>query len=53
MMWVLAPGGLEDFFEGIGRPRAAGEPVPKPFARPENVAEIEANTVFASLDKPD
>ena len=53
MMWVLAPGGLEDFFEGIGWPRAAGEPAPKPFARPENVAEIEANTVFASLDKPD
>ena len=51
MMWLLAPGGLEDFFEGIGRPRAAGESAPEPFPRPDNVSEIEANTVFASLDK--
>ena len=51
MMWLLSPGGLEDFFEGIGRPRAAGEPAPEPFPRPDNVSEIEANTVFASLDK--
>lgn len=51
MMWVLAPGGLEDFFEAIGRPRAAGEAAPEPFARPENVAEIEAATVFAPVGK--
>lgn len=45
--WVLMPGGLEDFFEGIGRPRVAGTPDPEPFARPENVLEIEKKTVFA------
>ncbi len=53
MMWVLAPGGLEDFFEAIGRPRAAGETAPEPFARPENVAAIEAATVFAPMGKAD
>ena len=41
MMWVIAPAGLEDFFATIGRPRNAGEPAPEPFARPENVVEIE------------
>ena len=51
MMWVLVPGGLEDFFQAIGRPRQAGEAAPEPFARPENVAEIEAATVFAAIDK--
>lgn len=51
MMWMLLPGGLEDFFEAIGRPRAAGEAAPEPFPRPDNVAEIEAQTVFAALDK--
>ncbi len=53
MMWVLAPGGLEDFFEAIGRPRAAGEAAPELFARPDNVAEIEAATVFAPMGKAD
>jgi quercetin dioxygenase-like cupin family protein len=47
MAWVLMPGGLEDFFQGIGRPRKPGTPDPEPFARPENVLEIERNTVFA------
>ncbi len=47
MMWVLMPGGLEDFFEAIGRRREPGEPTPDPFPRPENAEEIEANTVFA------
>ena len=41
MCWVIAPSGLEDFFETIGRPRAAGEPAPEPFARPEDVVAIE------------
>jgi mannose-6-phosphate isomerase-like protein (cupin superfamily) len=45
--WVLMPGGLEDFFEGIGRKRTPGEPAPTPFARPDNVLEIERQTVFA------
>lgn len=48
--WVLMPGGLSDFFSAIGRPRAAGEAAPEPFPRPDNVAEIEANTVYAKID---
>ena len=49
MFWVLLPGGLEDFFEAIGRPRTPGEPAPAPFPRPDDVEEIERRTVFASL----
>jgi aspartate aminotransferase-like enzyme len=45
--WVLMPGGLSDFFRAIGRPRESGVVAPAPFARPDNVAEIEARTVFA------
>ena len=51
MMWVLMPGGLEDFFQAIGRARTPGEPAPAPFPRPDNVEEIERQTVFAGLDK--
>ena len=46
--WVLMPGGLSDFFAAIGRERKVGEPRPAPFARPADVAKIEAETVFAS-----
>lgn len=49
--WVLMPGGLEDFFQGIGRPRTPGTPAPAPFARPDNVLEIERKTVFAPPPK--
>jgi len=38
---LVSPAGLEVFFKAIGRPRTAGEPAPAPFARPENVVEIE------------
>jgi quercetin dioxygenase-like cupin family protein len=41
MMWVITPHGLEDFFESIGRPRAAGQAAPEPFARPADVVAIE------------
>jgi quercetin dioxygenase-like cupin family protein len=41
LLWVVAPPGLEDFFKSIGRPRAAGEPTPAPFARPTDTVEIE------------
>ena len=51
MLWVLLPGGLEDFFQAIGRPRTPGEPAPAPFPRPENVEEIERATVYAGLDE--
>ena len=49
MLWVLVPGGLENFFQAIGRPRTPGEPAPAPFPRPENVEQIERDTVFAAL----
>ena len=41
LLWVVSPPGLEDFFRGIGRPRAAGESAPAPFARPADTVEIE------------
>ena len=47
LMWTLMPGGLEDFFQAVGRDRKPGEPAPEPFPRPENVEEIEAQTVFS------
>ena len=51
MLWVLMPGGLEDFFQAIGRPRTPGEAAPAPFPRPENVEEIERATVYSGLDE--
>ncbi|AFT90296.1 cupin domain-containing protein [Paraburkholderia phenoliruptrix] len=50
-VWFMNPAGLESFFKQIGRPRVPGELPPEPFARPANVAEIEANTVFAAPRK--
>jgi quercetin dioxygenase-like cupin family protein len=41
MMWIVSPAGLEEFFRTIGRPRAAGQPPPAPFPRPDNVVAIE------------
>jgi quercetin dioxygenase-like cupin family protein len=49
LVWLILPGGLETFFARIGRPRSEGEPPPAPFPRPENVAQIEAETVFGRL----
>lgn len=46
-VWFFMPGGLEDFFEGIGRERHPEELAPFPFARPDDVKAIEAATVFA------
>lgn len=45
--WLIVPNGLEDFFRLIGRPRQPDEPIPAPFPRPENVLQIERDTVFA------
>ena len=47
---ILMPGGLDSFFAEIGRPKAPEQPAPEPFARPENIAEIEARTVFGWTD---
>jgi quercetin dioxygenase-like cupin family protein len=41
MLWLVSPAGLENFFRAIGRQRTPGDPAPAPFARPENVVEIE------------
>ncbi len=46
-LWFIQPSGLEIFFEEIGREKTAGQPDPTPFARPENVLEIEGRTGFA------
>jgi quercetin dioxygenase-like cupin family protein len=51
--WVLMPGGLSDFFGAIGRTRQTGEAAPKPFPRPDDVARIEQETVFAALPDRD
>ena len=50
-LWILLPGGLDRFFAEIGRPMTPGDPAPAPFPRPENIAEIEARTVFGWTDK--
>jgi quercetin dioxygenase-like cupin family protein len=49
-LWVMLPGGLDRFFSEIGRERIVGQPAPEPFARPANIAEIEARTVFGWTD---
>lgn len=49
-LWIFMPGGLDEFFEQIGRPRQPGDPAPEPFPRPENVGEIEKRTVFGWTD---
>ena len=46
LFWVFAPPGLEDWFNAIGRPRRAGEPMPPPFERPADVAEVQARLKF-------
>ena len=44
---TILPPQLDQFFESIGRPRAAGEVAPQPFERPEDVLEVESRTGFA------
>jgi hypothetical protein len=46
-IWLLVPNGLEDFFAAIGRPRSPGDAAPAPFARPDNVLELERHAGFA------
>ncbi len=46
-VWFFMPGGLETFFAAIGPQRKAGDPPPAPFARPADIAAIEARTVIA------
>jgi mannose-6-phosphate isomerase-like protein (cupin superfamily) len=46
LVWFISPAGLEDWFRAIGRPRAAGEPLPEPFVRPMNVDDIQRQQRF-------
>jgi mannose-6-phosphate isomerase-like protein (cupin superfamily) len=46
MLWMIAPAGLEDWFRAIGRPRRPGDPMPAPFERPADVAEVQARQRF-------
>jgi quercetin dioxygenase-like cupin family protein len=46
IFWVFMPPGLEDWFAAIGRPRQKGEAMPEPFARPDNVGEVQKSLRF-------
>jgi quercetin dioxygenase-like cupin family protein len=50
LLIFFLPGGLDKFHKEIGKPKLAGENPPAPFARPDNIAEIEARTVFGWTD---
>lgn len=50
LLILFAPGGLDKFHAEIGRSKRPGEAPPAPFARPENIADIEARTVFGWTD---
>ena len=52
MLWVIFPPGLENWFAAIGRPRAPGDPLPTPFERPHDVAEVQRQQFFVPPDKP-
>lgn len=49
-IFLLMPGGLDEFFARIGRPKSEGEPAPDPFPRPDDIADIERETVFGWVD---
>lgn len=40
LFWVFMPPGLEHWFRAIGRKRDGQAPMPEPFDRPDNVAEV-------------
>lgn len=48
LFWVFMPPGLEDWFHAIGRPRTPGEPMPPPFARPDDVATVQERMRFVA-----
>jgi len=51
MFWVFAPPGLEDWFAAIGKPRQEGDPLPAPFGRPEDVAEVQKRVKFVAAEQ--
>ena len=50
MLWVIAPSGLEAFFQEIGRLRKPGDAAPEPFNRPKDVDTIERKRGFRDID---
>jgi hypothetical protein len=51
LLWMISPAGLEDWFRAIGRPRRVGEPMPAPFDRPTDIAEIQARQRFVRSEE--
>jgi hypothetical protein len=49
LLWMIAPAGLEGWFRAIGRPRHPGDPLPAPFERPTDIADIQVRS--ASSDQ--
>ncbi|HEX5326515.1 MAG TPA: cupin domain-containing protein [Acetobacteraceae bacterium] len=52
LLWLMMPAGLEDWFRAIGRPRTAGEPLPPPFERPADIADILRQQRFVPPEEP-
>jgi hypothetical protein len=60
LLCTVVPAGLEEFFEGIGEPVAAGEFLPPPQMNPEAIEKLQkiarkhGQVVFSPnyLDKP-
>lgn len=50
-LWMIGPGGLENFFRAIGRERRPGEPTPEPFERPADVSAIEKALGFDKTEQ--
>lgn len=53
LFWVFMPPGLEDWFHAIGRERKPGEEMPPPFARPEDVADVQERMRFVPPRPPE
>ena len=53
ILWVMFPPGLEHWFEAIGKPRQPGDPLPAPFDRPDDVADIQKAQRFVNPPKPE
>ena len=49
MQWLISPPGLDEFFAAIGRERQPGEPAPEPFARPDDVVQVESDMGFRDV----
>ena len=50
-LWIIAPPGLENFFESIGRERMRGEEAPEPFDRPIDVISVERAMGYSDTEE--